>query len=402
VIPAGFWIDSRPGSFSSACTGVDQGVVAGTAYNPIITRTLLTGGQSFSQVTGYSQTAFAGSTTLGPGSFLNSCCSRARGIRGDQVVGDIGGFSSVPLPNDALALDSSPAANPNSQATLWQVSDPAQQAILGPVPSMAVATDGFRQGGWAGSHAVIWSGTSASMVDLNPPGYFNTRVTAMSAEFQAGEGWFGAPANSPGSTRHALLWKGSANSVVDLNQFLPPSTVAATITGADADGNIVGFMTTPTGQELGLLFTPTPSQSLASLTLTPSNPAPGDTITGTVTLGAPAAPGGVFVNFTSGNNAWVPAPLTIVVPEGQTSASFQVTNCRHHLPDRARAGDALCPRELHGPICDSDPDARHSGGPNLFAHDKPSESRSWRHRRCSGFLDRSRSAGRCPGELLKL
>ena len=47
------------------------------------------------------------------------------------------------------------------------------------------------------------------------------RITAVTADKQVGDGWVG-PMGQPGSVRHALVWSGSAASVIDLNQFLPP------------------------------------------------------------------------------------------------------------------------------------------------------------------------------------
>jgi hypothetical protein len=336
LTPAGFFTDSRTPptvpfgttvttGINSACYGVDHGVAVGTAYNQIWTRTLLTGGESFATLTGYSQTAFAGATTLGTNGFTGSCCSRARAIKGDQVVGDISNYTGLPLPADPLGVNSSFAANPLASAVLWSLSAPSTQIVLGLGPSSALATNGFQQGGWFGSHAAMWSGSSASFVDLNPPGYTDSRVTAMTLAFQAGDGWLGGPANSPGAVRHALVWQGSAASVLDLNQFLPPDIQGASINAVDPDGNIVGSMITSTGQEIGIYFKLDPTGALASFVLSSASPAPGDTLTGTVTLRAPAGPAGVSVTFTSSNGNIAPAPSAIMIPAGQTSASFNVT-----------------------------------------------------------------------------
>jgi len=336
LTPAGFFVDSRTASNTpftttivtdpvSACYGVDHGVAVGTAFNQIWTRTPLTGGESFSTLTGYSQTAFAGTTTLGTNGFTGSCCTRARAIKGDQVVGDASNYTGLPLPNDPLGVDSSFAANPRAIGVLWSLSAPGSQIVLGPGPSSAIATNGVQQGGWVGSHASMWSGSTATFVDLNPPGYTDSRVSAMTLAFQAGDGWLGGPANSPGAVRHALVWQGSAASVLDLNQFLPPDIQGASISGVDPQGNIVGSMITAGGQEIGLYFKPDPTGALASFALSTANPAPGDTITGTVTLQAPAGPAGVSVTFTSSNGSLAPAPSAILIPAGQTSASFNIS-----------------------------------------------------------------------------
>ena len=321
-------------SYFPVYTGRDNGTDVGTATITIATQIPLNGGDgtSISGPSEFYQFPFVGAPTA-----INGCCSRARGFRGKQMVGD----RSTGLTINYDPTDSSPARNSLSSAFVWRdVTDPASAADLAGTPSMAVATDGSKQGGWVGLqdgtggyHATMWSGSAASAVDLNPAGYFDSRVTGMTSEFQVGDGWFGGPANSNGATRHALLWYGTADSVVDLNQFLPPSILGAEIRSADASGNLVGSMTlAPTcatcgGQQIGILFTPitpTPTLYLASLTVTPSNAAPGDTTTGTVTLRTPAPAGGGLVTFTSDNFAFVPAPANVLIPAGQTIASFSV------------------------------------------------------------------------------
>jgi hypothetical protein len=310
-------------NYYSECVAIDNGVPVGTTGNDIFTKTFLTGGESFATLTGHSQTAFLPNAPLGAFGTLNACCTRARAIRGDEMVGD----ASIDLGTSA-AIDSSPAANPYSSAVLWKGIFGQMTTIqLGTVPSIATATNGSQQGGWAGSHAVMWSGSAASMVDLNPGGYFDSRVSGMAAEFQVGDGWLGGPANTAGAVRHALLWRGSAASVVDLNQFLPPTISGAAVDGVDIDGNILGrafYNTAGFPQEFGVYFRANPSMSLASFTISPANPAPGVTATGTVTLMAPAAAGGISVSFTSSNNTLMPAPASILIPEGQTTVSFNV------------------------------------------------------------------------------
>ena len=273
------------------------------------------------------------------------CFSRARGISGDSVVGDYNFAPSDPsnpatfMTSFGNALDSSPQANPFPQALLWH---PSRQSVIqlnpaGFVSSIALATNGIQQGGWAtdttgNMHAILWSGSAESALDLSPPGYTDTRITGFSGAFQVGDGWVGGAPNAPGAVHHGLVWQGSPAGVIDLNQYLPAGYTHLTITGADADGNISGYMTPDfngapiaTGSEVGVLFTPTPSISPASLTLSPSTVLPGDTVNGTVSLGAPATEPGVFVTFTSSNTALFPAPAPTLIPTGQTTASFAIT-----------------------------------------------------------------------------
>src|SRR5262245_49319458 len=71
----------------------------------------------------------------------------------------------------------------------------------------AVAADGSPE------HALLWSGASASLVDLNPVGFSRSFAGGVSGASQVGSG--AGPAT--GMRDHALLWSGTAASVVDLN-----------------------------------------------------------------------------------------------------------------------------------------------------------------------------------------
>jgi len=323
--------------YGSVFVGVQNGQVVGTASVEIGTSIPLNGGDGTS-ISGPPE--FYQVPIVGVGSTIilgqQGIFTRVMGFRGTQVVGDM--TTNI----NYNPSDSSPNPwNTVSSAWMMDVTQPGSGRVLAGIPSMAAASDGLRQGGWVGLrdgtgnyHATLWSGSAASSVDLNPPNFFDSRVSGMSSEFQAGDGWLGGPANSPGAMRHALLWRGTADSVVDLNQFLPPSILGAQIIGVDADGNIVGSYTitpvcptcnvTPPPQQVWFLMNPTPSSSLASLTFDSSSPAPGGSVTGTVTLGAAAAAGGVSVSFTSSDSTLVPAPAGVVIPEGQTSISFPV------------------------------------------------------------------------------
>jgi hypothetical protein len=309
------------------CTGIDpNGNVVGTQYTLLVVSGAVDPPTSgFTQAT---QVAFLNGTILRQG-------SRALAISGNEQVGDMG-------------ADISPGTfGPGSTAMLWH-GTPQSFVQLGTTcdaqlflahggcdSSSALATNGSQQGGFStiglsGQHATIWSGTAASRLDMHPALFSSSRVTGMSTIFQAGDGWIGGQQGAPGATRHGLLWQGSAASVVDLSPILPPDYPYVTITGADADGEVVGYLEKdlngapdPTSG-VGLVLTPNPSMSVASLALTPSGAAPGDTVTATVTLRAPAATGGVWVNFTSSDGTLVPSPASVLVPESQISASVNV------------------------------------------------------------------------------
>lgn len=259
--------------------------------------------------------------------------SKAIGVRSGQQVGYM---SSVPYPYGETF-----SYHAGSHAVLW-AGTAASAVDLNPAgfgASEALATNGTQQAGWAynalpaSQHAALWTGTAASFVDLNPAAYNDSRITALTATQQVGDGWVG-PMGAPGSVRHALVWSGTPESVIDLNQFLPAGYTHAVATGIDLNGNVVGFAynTPVTGlvvppDAIAVVFAPgqLPASAVASLTLSPANPAPGTIVNGTVTLGGAAPAGGVTVSFLTANTAVLPAPPPLTVPEGQPSASFSFT-----------------------------------------------------------------------------
>lgn len=205
--------------------------------------------------------------------------------------------------------------------------------------SEATCTSGTQQGGWgyialgtSHLHALTWSGTAASAVDLHPAGYTDSRINAMNATQQVGDGWVGTP-GGVGSIRHALAWSGTADSVVDLNQYLPAGYTQGVATGVDATGNIVGYAynvfaagyTVPP-DAIAVVFAPgaAPASGLSTLMLSSTNVAPGTSVQGQVTLGAPAPAGGVNISFLSTAPTLAGTPAPIVIAEGDSSALFDV------------------------------------------------------------------------------
>jgi hypothetical protein len=96
--------------------------------------------------------------------------------------------------------------------------------------SESIATNGARQVGkamyWVPdgafrryfTHAMLWSGSAESAIDLHPGGvYTSSRALGISDEFQVGY------ASLPGSD-HAMLWSGSAASAFDLHSLLPSAS----------------------------------------------------------------------------------------------------------------------------------------------------------------------------------
>src|SRR4051812_511914 len=81
-------------------------------------------------------------------------------------------------------------------------------------------------------HALLWSGTAASVVDLNPAGIDTSYARGISGNFQVGDGYNTLDLNS-----HALLWNGTAASKVDLN----PAGYTESFGNGIANGLQVGY-----------------------------------------------------------------------------------------------------------------------------------------------------------------
>src|SRR4051812_21096615 len=85
--------------------------------------------------------------------------------------------------------------------------------------SYAVGVSGTTQAGWGYAdslgnyHALLWHGTAASAIDLNPSGFIFSEARDASDASQVGAG--SGPAT--GGNDHALLWSGTAASYIDLN-----------------------------------------------------------------------------------------------------------------------------------------------------------------------------------------
>ena len=256
--------------------------------------------------------------------------SKALGVKSGQQVGYA---SSIPYPyGETLSY------HLGSHAILW-AGTAASFVDLNPagfLASEALATNGTQQAGWAYAttqHAALWSGSAAGFVDLHPVAYNDSRITALTATQQVGDGWVG-PMGAPGSVRHALVWTGTPESVVDLNQFLPAGYTHAVATGIDAMGNVVGYAyNTPVSglvvppDAIAVVFAPgaAAASAVASLTLSATNPAPGSTVNGTVSLGGAAPLAGVTVNFLSANTAVLPTLPPVFIAAGQTSTNFSFT-----------------------------------------------------------------------------
>ena len=108
--------------------------------------------------------------------------------------------------------------------------------------SAAVAVRGSQQVGYTTSaglaairHAVLWNGTASSAVDLNPSGWAGSSATATNATQQVGNAFV-----SNTSPLHAAAWSGTPESSVDLQSLLPASYVWSDAYSIDPAGDMFG------------------------------------------------------------------------------------------------------------------------------------------------------------------
>ena len=94
------------------------------------------------------------------------------------------------------------------------------------------------------SHAIMWNGTSGSLRDLHPAGFSESFGMGAGDGKQVG---YGTNTNGIETIYDALVWSGSAASVINLNQFLPTGYSDARATSIDAAGNIAGIALGPNG-----------------------------------------------------------------------------------------------------------------------------------------------------------
>lgn len=172
---------------------------------------------------------------LNPNGFLSST---AEGTDGHHQVGY--GSAGNQQPSHALlwsgtaasAVDLNPNGSLGSQA--WGVNG-NQQVGEYSLPAAPGA-----------QHPVLWLGTSASAVDLTPTGF--QEGTAFGTNGLQQVGWGDGTATGGTGHPHALVWSGSSASMIDLHTFLPSTapfggTIAQSIDPAgDVFGIAIGAM----------------------------------------------------------------------------------------------------------------------------------------------------------------
>jgi hypothetical protein len=154
-----------------------------------------------------------------------------------------------------------PTGDDSQHALLW--SGTAASCIdLTPsgysMTSVAYGVSDGQQVGSARGHAALWSGTAESYVDLNPSGFRESLAYGVSNGQQVGWGW----RDAIGSSEHALLWSGTAESYVDLSTFLPAAYSGSRAFGIDSAGNIVGEAWGDTGIAQAVLWQHEPGEWL--------------------------------------------------------------------------------------------------------------------------------------------
>lgn len=101
-------------------------------------------------------------------------------------------------------------------------------------------------------HALLWTGTAASVVDLHPAGFTSSYASGVSGGQQVGWGIY------PDGDDHALLWMGSAASAVDLHPVGFSQSWALGVGG----GQQAGYGVATEGNNHALLWTRSAASAL--------------------------------------------------------------------------------------------------------------------------------------------
>jgi hypothetical protein len=108
--------------------------------------------------------------------------------------------------------------------------------------SAAVSIDGDRQAGWGlvsgNRHALMWSGTADSVVDLHPAGYLSSMIHGASGGRQFGSAV--RLVTAVDRPQYAMVWDDTAGSAINLGELLPAGYGNSYAIGTDAEGNVYG------------------------------------------------------------------------------------------------------------------------------------------------------------------
>lgn len=191
-----------------------------------------------------------------PGVFGFQFSSQPQAAAGGQVVGT----TSTDL-----------NGQPIQHALLWKGATSSDLTPSGFDSAYAYGTDGLVQVGQGSGpdtgnnpHALLWSGSSGTVVDLHPANFRGSSAYGVGAGEQVGYGYGPATAGSV----HALLWKSTADSVVDLHPTRLAGFGSSVAYGADGAHQVGGGMLTGLGVQHALLWNGT---SDSAVDLHPSN-----------------------------------------------------------------------------------------------------------------------------------
>jgi len=163
-------------------------------------------------------------------------------ISANQAVGEIAGPSGT-------------------DAFLWSAAGDVDLSPTNNLGSIANGVSGAQQlgedfiAGASNPHALLWTGTANSLVDLNPTDLGNVTLSegwATNGTQQVGEAVIVTGTNPRTQTQstHAVLWTGTANSAVDLNPTDLTGITTSFAYGTDGsqqvgDGNDSGYYNLP-------------------------------------------------------------------------------------------------------------------------------------------------------------
>ncbi len=240
-------LDPLSSYFFSQATGVSGSSIVGfgqLSSDPHALLWTITGPTTFSVIdihpaTATASVALAISGTQKVGwAGVDSLTGRRAGLWGaDNVfVGLMPGFESVALCTTGTIQGGWTMATGPAHATIW-TSAPGGTDIhpAGYEKSQVSATNGTAHGGWASLpgeilHAYYWG--TGGPVDLHPAAFTSSEIRGMNATKQVGF----AVDGTGGS--HAMVWSGTAGSEIELTMPLGYSNAQAH--GIDSAGNIVG------------------------------------------------------------------------------------------------------------------------------------------------------------------
>ena len=184
----------------------------------------------------YWPTGTSAPVELSPGLPGAANCLDASRIGGELY--DVFGFRQAIVWDRASGVPSN-LHNP----LLW--TDSTAQGVSGPEVAGYASDSGFIP------HAMLWSGPLNVPIDLHPvSGYDMSAAWAVCNGTQVGEGFVTGTGE-----QHALLWTGTAASVVDLHQYVAGmGYVSSSALSVDSSGNVVGFARLASGERHAMLW----------------------------------------------------------------------------------------------------------------------------------------------------